>query len=303
MSYSKDYDHIRNMFWNGEDLSLDCTGIEKSLRRALIDYTSRTQPKLAGNSDASVSNMFNALAPNFVDKFCEYFSKSPKKQSEYDEWHHEMCKMFIAKIEAAKIKVPETYGKAQKIVNMTMKTIYCLDGAKEKDEEGYFDYCHMPLDSITIEWFRNKLAKEWYNLERPGSKRIKISLDGGPLPKWSNITFVEDALKHKYSDYDNNTALRLDAKNQKYHYMFFVTMIREYFKSENKCNNYYGLTPFKAEFYIWPEMQYEIAVKNLLKQDLPSKLSSNTGVVMGNPTIKKMLGEVSEQLADMSKFY
>lgn len=303
MSYSKNYDCIRNMFWDGGGLSLDRTGIEESLRRALHDYTSRTQAKVIGNGDASVSNLFEALGKDFVDEFLKYFSSDNKNQSEYDKWHHDMCNLFIEKIQGAKIKASETYGKAQKIVNMTIKTIYCLEGARKKEEDGYFDYCHMPLDSITIEWFRNRLAEKWYNNGRPRSQRIKISLNGGPLPKWSNLSFSEESLSYTYSQYDDNATLRLDSKSQKYHYMFFVSMIREYFKSGNTSNNYDGLTPFQAEFYIWPEMQYEISAQNLLDQDLPSKLSSNIGVTVDNLAIKNMLDKLSNQLSDMSKFY
>lgn len=80
-------------------------------------------------------------------------------------------------------------------------------------------------------------------------------------------------------------------------------MIREYFKSGNTSNNYDGLTPFQAEFYIWPEMQYEISAQNLLNQDLPSKLSPNIGVTVDNLAIKNMLDKLSNQLSDMSKFY
>ena len=121
---------------------------------------------------------------------------------------------------------------------------------------------------------------------------IKISLDGGPLPKWSNLTFLDGSLTYQYVDYTQNNSLQFN--NKQYHYMFFVTMIREFFKSAS--NPYFGLTPFKAEFYICPEQQWEMAAKNLLEQNLLSKLSSNTGVSVNNPGIKQLCIDLNKAL-------
>ncbi len=301
MSYSTSYMNIRNMFWDGGGFELNRSGIKASLRRALRDYTSRTQAKILGANDTSVENLFNALDPCFTDEIEKYFNSPVKSQDEYDVWHHEMCNIFIDRIEKSGIKNTETYGKAQKIVNMTMKTVFCLDGAEIYDNQGYFKHCHIPLDSITIEWFRNKLAKEWYNPTRTKQERIRISLDGGPLPKWSNLTFLSGSLSYRYVDYDKEISYQLDDKH--YHYMFFVTMIREYFVSGNEKNNYDGLTPFQAEFFIWPEQQWELSANGLLNQDLITKLSVNPGVSVHNPVITDLCGKLSKNLIDISKHY
>jgi hypothetical protein len=45
-----------------------------------------------------------------------------------------------------------TYGKAQKIVNMTMKQLYCFANALDY-KESVFAFCHIPVDSIILAFF------------------------------------------------------------------------------------------------------------------------------------------------------
>lgn len=130
MNYSNQYDVVRNMFWDGKDGSgnqcyLDRDGITYALGRALKDYTSRTDKKQESESIASVKNMTAALTA-FIDRFVKYFSKDPLSPAAYDQWHHAMCELFIQCITTSNIRQTVTYGKAQKIVNMTMKSIFAL---------------------------------------------------------------------------------------------------------------------------------------------------------------------------------
>jgi hypothetical protein len=85
--------------------------------------------------------------------------------------------------------------------------------------------------------------------------------------------------------------------------MFLVTVIREYFKQGNSENRYDGLTPLEAEFYIWPEMQYEQAARALLSQDLLNKLNNNQTVAVNNDIIKDLNDQISKLVADLSMFY
>lgn len=308
MNYSNNYETIRNMFWDGKDEHgnlryLNMDGISYALSRALKDYTSRTSKKNDSEIVASVKNMMAAL-PEFIDRFIEYFSDTSEYKSSsknYDAWHHEMCELFIRCITTANIRQTVTYGKAQKIVNMTMKTIFCLEGAKAYNDRKYFAYCHMPLDSILLDWFRKYVADQWYNLDKKRADRIKISQEGGPLPKWSGLEYRPDSIGIAFEDYSKD----LDAQcyNKHYHYMFFVTLIREYFKSPNSANRYDCLTPLEAEFYIWPEMQYEQAARALVAQDLAIKLQHNQGVQVQNDTINDLNKQIDTLITVMSKFY
>ena len=303
--YSNSYENIRNMFWDGTQkdkngvtvvYKLDEDGIKHSIWRALRDYTARTDGIKEGESSASAARMLDAI-PEFIKQMISYFKmEKPYDKAGYDRWHHEMCELFISEITKSKIRSEVKYGKAQKIVNMSMKTIYCLEGAKKKAEIGYFKFCHMPLDSITLNWFRYYVARDWFNIGRKQVNQIKISTDGGPLPKWSSITFVE-------ADTFENYCNKINQYNQKtpYDYMFIVTMMREYFNI--KDNPYNDLTPFEAEFYIWPETQYEMTAEALIKQELIKKLDSNAGVSVNNANIKLLNKKMAEILSNLSTYY
>lgn len=304
--YSNSYDNIRMMFWDGTEkddkgktivYNFDKIGIEHSVWRALRDYTARTEGKKDGESSASADKMIKAI-PEFIKELNIYFERDIPYalQNEYDEWHHQMCDLFIYEITKSKIRSEVKYGKAQKIVNMSMKTVYCLNGADKKAKEGYFKFCHMPLDSITLNWFRNYVAEDWFNVEKKRDQRIKISLEGGPLPKWSSLTFVAAEDFKSYCD-----KISQYSKDNPYDYMFIVTMISEYFKQET--NPYYDLTPFEAEFYIWPETQYEMAADALIKQNLLKNLQSNVGVSVNNVHIKSLNKAIAYMLLDISTYY
>ena len=178
--YSNSYENIRMMFWDGTEkddkgktivYNFDKVGIEHSVWRALRDYTARTENKKEGDSSASADKMIKAI-PEFIKELILYFERGVPYalQSEYDNWHHQMCDLFISEITKSKIRSEVKYGKAQKIVNMSMKTVYCLNGADQKAKEGYFKFCHMPLDSITLNWFRDYVAEDWFNVEKNGIK-------------------------------------------------------------------------------------------------------------------------------------
>lgn len=304
--YSNSYENIRRMFWDGTQkdkngvtvtYKLDKDGIEHSIWRALRDYTARTEEKKEGDASASADRMISAI-PKFIDSMISYFDmKEPyKRADDYDKWHNKMCKLFISEMKEHKIRSEVKYGKAQKIVNMSMKTIYCLNGADSKAKEGYFKFCHMPLDSITINWFREYVAEGWFNVGKRRDERIKISLEGGPLPKWSGLAFVE-------ADTFENYCRKIKQYNQKtpYDYMFIVTITREYF--EQKTNPYHDLTQFEAEFYIWAETQYEMAAEALLKQNLLEKLQSNAGILVDNARIKSFNKKIGQLLLDISAYY
>lgn len=72
---------------------------------------------------------------------------------EFNSWHKETCKYFCNELNENGYEA--AYGQAQKIVNMALKYLYCLDGAEQY--EYIFKKCHMPLDSFTLEWFKRTI--------------------------------------------------------------------------------------------------------------------------------------------------
>ena len=92
---------------------------------------------------------------------------------------------------AKKILDNDSFGIAQKFVNMSFKHLYCYDDALTDFRDKFCD-CHLPLDKYTIKWVRSFKNKE-INRELD---RIKNA--------WANLneqlyneiqTFVSDKLK------------------------------------------------------------------------------------------------------------
>ncbi len=162
----------------------------------------------------------------------------------FDDFHHKLCEGFLSAIrqeDGEEIYENLHYGKAQKIVNMMFKHLYCLPW--DKDYEAKFKCCHMALDSFTLEWFRRCYRKY-------GDKQTSYpGITKGRVPEWSNLDYDEDENK----------------EDNAYSYQFFVQCIREILKGEcypnGLKNPYQDFTSFQAEFMIWPDIQRTMATE------------------------------------------
>ena len=226
---------------NGQICEESIKSIRYCLYRALKDFTDRTTTKSYPKQPLGPANKLNRLeGAGFLANFIEYFKSRPKDLAEFDEWHHTMCEKFldIFKNDYKDLK----YGKAQKIVNMTFKNIYCLDGAEKYEE--YFEHCHVPLDSLVLEWVcRTGLKKNYPRNDPPRLAKCHC-------PSWSNLLYKE-------GEYPK--------KEWSYYYIDILTWFRKYFlmKTKDSDNRW---TPFKAEFVIWPQIQFELAAEGLYSQ-------------------------------------
>lgn len=144
--------------------------------------------------------------------------------------HDDLCNIVIKCLKKKYEDDYCTYGKAQKIVNMTFKYLYAYHCSKDDSSswsEESFKFCHMPLDSFTLEWFGRKIP----------------NVTKGKIGAWSNIQKKEK----------NN--------RKSYEYEFYQERIKTYFET------YYakeGITPLRAEFVIWPSIQKELAVETFI---------------------------------------
>ena len=179
--YSNNHADVVKVFWdgkkNGNQLGFKDEGFKEAIRRAYKDYMPRTMHR--NNIDIGGKNITEVMLDyvcdktkfpddnkSFLDKIKEWFDKTNIDQKAYDKWHNECCnKILQCFYEYYDNGV--TYGKAQKIVNMTMKGIYCLGGAE--NYEDWFKHCHMALDSIILEWFKRDVKpigdEKWSNLD------------------------------------------------------------------------------------------------------------------------------------------
>lgn len=167
-----------------------------------------------------------------IEKLEDYFheEKAPLTEGEFDKIHDELCLLWCKEFKSPEDGKLGTYGKAQKIVNMSFKYLYCRE-----DDESYrnhFKYCHMPLDSFTLEWFK----REQFGQNRPN----KI------ITSWSNL---------ENSENDADTFI-YDGKEY-YSYHFYKKKIRE-------IANGMVISPLEMEFIVWPQIQMELAAENFL---------------------------------------
>lgn len=145
-----------------------------AVKKAYIDMSPRTFKGLKQTNawKEGKTEIFDWLANQFLD----YFENG---WGNFDKRHEELCDEFLKKFGKLLKEhgcVPEThlkYGKAQKIVNMTFKYLFCFDDAKSDD----FNLCHMPVDSYILKWYKdisgNRLKNCWSNLEKDEYQQIQ----------------------------------------------------------------------------------------------------------------------------------
>ena len=181
--YSNKHADVVKVFWDGKDkdgnqLGFNDDGFKEAIRRSYKDYMPRTMQR--NNIDIGEKNITEVMLDyvcaeknfpddnkSFLDKIKDWFNETNIDQDTYDKWHKECCDKILRCFKVYYDK-GVTYGKAQKIVNMTMKGIYCLDGAE--NYEDWFKHCHMALDSIILEWFKRDVKRigdeKWSNLDK-----------------------------------------------------------------------------------------------------------------------------------------
>ena len=203
---------------------IDKDDVVLAVKKAYLDMSPRTL-KNKGNTKIDLDflgklDIFEKLSKMFVD----YFIKEQiTTQESFDAWHHNMCLFFKERynklLEKAN-KKPILYGKAQKIVNMTFKYLYCYDDAKKYSNK--FNFCHMALDSYILDWVYEIFSKGC----EQGSKITKYGKNS--LPYWSNLEYEKTGNIPQYKE--------------------IQVLIRNKIKNDAE---YKDLTPFLAEFKIW----------------------------------------------------
>lgn len=172
---------------------------------------------------------------NLAQKIQTYF-KAPAIPMNFDKLHNDWCKEYIADLKNQGYD-KTTYGQSQKVVNMTFKYLYCLDGATSQPYDTYFDYCHVALDSNTLEWI-------WRNCGLDDNEKHD---------DWSKIKY-------------NNCSTRKTTK------LGYAEIVKRY--RDNK-SSYYPNTPFQAEFIFWEEIKAHLAAEAFYSS-LPGAIDTDT---------------------------
>ena len=169
-----------------------------------------------------------------VEKMLDYFNgPAPSGQEAFDVLHEEMCMLWCTQFTESS-KDLGTYGKAQKIINMSFKYLFCCEDAKE--HYAHFQYCHMPLDSFTLEWIKRFVKDEKKN-----------ALHVGKIDSWSKMQNAD-------------TEYYIDTNGKEFYpYDRYVKWIRDYTHDRK-----WSISPLELEFIIWPIIQKKLAAEGFL---------------------------------------
>lgn len=164
----------------------------------------------------------------------------------FDDWHKNTCNKIQEDL--SKHYEGVKYGKAQKFLNMSFKYLYCFDDIDDKIKEKFIP-CHIVLDSYILNWVKSDVLS-WYNNKLENEEKTKIQ-----------ISLIND--KYTWSNLESGDI------EKEYSYQWFQNIIRKYLKENYLSHSYKTednkpLTPFEAEFYIWPEQQWKEASQKLL---------------------------------------
>lgn len=242
-------ENIKKRFWvNAEKLMFDDDGLKEAIEKAVGDLMVRTLKRRSNTENAFITDLCSGnksllfLLKEWFETDVSSLNDDDFKKN-FDSWHIGACENVLDVLQkhyTNKDGSDVCYGKAQKIVNMTFKYLYCIPGFAEKEK--HFKYCHVALDTFTLEWLYRK-SKE---------KNLPITRDN--LVPWSNISAAESKVNGK----------------EIYTYSKLQGIFADLVKVKKEQHN---LTPFQAEFYIWPQMQLTLACEHLYSLQSKEKLN------------------------------
>lgn len=128
--------------------------LKYAVNKAYIDM----QPRTIKGHNISLTE---PLRKKLADRFCDYFKDpAPSTESDFDKIHSDFCDFFLTGLNKIFASTPQAFGKAQKVINMAFKYLYCFDDAPSYPD--HFKHCHMPIDSYTLNWCFDNFAKKFY---------------------------------------------------------------------------------------------------------------------------------------------
>lgn len=198
--------------------------LKEAIGLAHADMSRRANGHTSAIKNASVKWLFDYFkAPNTNHFFL----------SNFDAWHEKACDDYCLDMNQKFKGFKMTVGRAQKVINMTFKYLYCT-AAYRGDVEKIVGKLHMALDKYTLKWYKDNLVKY-------GQK--------GAVPEWSKIDY--------YPDYKNIKETIFDYFQKK--------------PSDYQDANGNDLPPFLAEFIIWKKERIleDLGVFNKILNDLP----------------------------------
>ena len=223
---SNKYDDLIKIFNIKDKEQYSNLSLENFLENIMLgpvksDFTPRTVKGISNMKDE-----FTSLLKETGKTIFKFINNESIQEPDFDKWHNETCKNFVNEFNHfanSKNVYTISYGKAQKVVNMTFKYLFCWD-ANQKFGNIY-PLCHIPIDSFILRWC-NKLETI--------KTRVSTSIANIDEISWSNLD---------YKDYYN-----------------IQKAVKEYLESDE--NTILPKERIFAEFYIWPNIMVYDCVNN-----------------------------------------
>ncbi|MBQ8791127.1 MAG: hypothetical protein IJZ51_07445 [Ruminiclostridium sp.] len=140
----KSLDEYRRWYFGADECE-----IRICVHRAYRDFC-RLLRGIAQNSD---KQKWREAVEKYIDKrIKELLSKTDTDKDNFDIWHKETCEGILKFSNNSVFRnIPlETYGLAQKWLNMTLKYMIIM-GKWEKDMKAIIPFLHVPVDSYIME--------------------------------------------------------------------------------------------------------------------------------------------------------
>lgn len=140
--------------------------------------------------------------------YCRFTTNSPfaiKSQADFDTWHDQTCKQYCSHMNHLNRKkyfpkkFDTTYGRAQKVLNMTFKYLYCT-ASYQAEVEKIVEYLHMTLDSYTLRWYKDQIVAPTKGLR------------AGDISNWSKMN--EKSPKHQYISLPGDEGIQKGIQNR-----------------------------------------------------------------------------------------
>lgn len=218
----------KKIFWETETKGKKVEDVlDFAVQKSYQDLQLRTIP-----GHGNVPNLKNHICEDVKESFESYFmKKAPETKEKFIEKHEELCDVFMKSMnhKLSEFGVKNVnYGKAQKIVNMTFKYLYCSDNPDFGKE--YFKFCQLPLDQYSLEWVR-RISKE-------------LKLEKGHIDKdsWGKIQYDQDIDRKQYS------------------YKKYRDCLYEYVEMKKL-----EWSLLELDIVIWPMIKKIISVENFIK--------------------------------------
>ena len=154
----------------------DKNAIKHSVLRAYPDMQLRTLSGLGKVENKSKHQAKEEIITVLASKIFDYLHDD--SIVDYNLWHSLICK-DIADIFKKHTDFVLPFGKTQKLVNMSLKYVYCFNDACKVIHK-FYD-CHMALDSVILNWFKKQSwgdtnASNWSAITEYEYQQIQIAI-------------------------------------------------------------------------------------------------------------------------------